>query len=498
MAETVEIRRVRMLFPPAVLEGLARIHHRRQSSLYLTGGSVRDLLLQRTAVDLDLTVGRDAAAWAADLQQEAGGTLVPLGRDEDAARLVHRGLDIDFSSFREGARTIEQELKKRDITINSMALCLDNLFGTGEEDLPLIDPVGGAADLADGLIRMTSRHAFRSDPLRMVRVYRFAACFSWTVEEKTAAMVSSRADLLARSAPERISHELDLIMRSQRAHAAFAAMAGTGLLWSIIPELRAGVGMAQPASHHLDVFAHSLAALDNMERIIAGPESYFGEHGKLIGTWLEKGRRRVRLKWAALLHDLGKPVTYGINEDKGNRITFYNHDREGARLFEEIARRLKMSGDDRRAVAALIAHHMWPFHLNNVRRQGKLSLKARIKIARTIGDELPGLFLLSMADALAGLGEARPEAVEEEIVSLFREVEEVRASHVEPALQAPPLVSGRDLIDIFGLTPGPHFRRLLQSVEEARLEKKITTRQQALHLLEKLLKQKNDGGPSRS
>ena len=204
-------------------------------------------------------------------------------------------------------------------------------------------------------------------------------------------------------------------------------MAASGLLFEVIFELQAGVGMAQPASHHLDVFEHNLATLQWMQQIQAEPGRYFSRYTDVLVGYLAAGRNRVRLRWAALLHDLGKPATMTINEDRGGRITFYNHDQAGATLVSEVGRRLRWSSEDTSAVASLVALHMRPFHLGNVRRQqGELSLKACLRLIKSVGSALPGLFLLSMADALAGQGEGRPEEVEKEVAALFARMEEVR------------------------------------------------------------------------
>ena len=468
-----------------LLAHLRAISARERTPLYLACGTVRDLLMARTPADIDLTVPEGGRAWAAALQRLTGGAYVPLGKDEDAARVVWQGRDIDFSSFREGAASIEAELTRRDITINSMAISLEPLLSgqAGEASVAVIDPAGGLKDLEQRLIRATFAETFESDPLRLLRVYRFAAVLGFRVEAETAALVAGQKELISRVATERVTHELDLIMASDQAHETVAAMAKSGLLFEVIPELRAGMGMAQPSSHHLDVFAHSLEALRWMQQVQAQPGRYFSGDAAALAGYLAQGRNRVRLRWAALLHDLGKPATVTIDQDRGGRITFYNHDQAGARMVGELGRRLRWSGEDTSAVANLVGLHMRPFHLGNVRRQqGDLSLKACLRLVRGVGDALPGLFLLSMADALAGQGEGRPAEVEKEVAELFARMEAVRREHVQPVRSRPPLITGQDLISELGLAPGPVFREVLERVEEANMEGTITTRQQALDL----------------
>ncbi len=482
----IPLDRVLALLGADLLAVLTDIHRVLPHELYLAGGTVRDLLLGRDPADIDLAVPHQARRWARRLADETGGAYVALGREEDAARVVWRGEEIDFSAFREGAATIRQELTKRDITVNSLAVRIDGLLAGRREQWPaaleVIDPAGGLRDLEERLIRTTSRHSLVADPLRLLRIFRFAAVLDFEIDPGTLEQAGRRRQLIGRVAAERISHELDLVMASPRAHQAFAAMAAIGLLWEIIPELKAGVGMAQPASHHLDVFAHCLETLAQMEKIQQEPGRCFPGHGEIFRSYLDRDRNRVRLKWAALLHDAGKPVTYGINEDKGGRITFYNHDLKGADILANLAARLRWSREDTRVVAGLVAAHMRPFFLANVERKGELSLKACLRLVRTMGDDLPGLFLLAMADSLAGKGEGRPEEMEGEVAALFARLEEVRRQNVVPVRQAPPLITGRDLIEELHLEPGPIFRHILARVEEAQMEKTISSRDQALAL----------------
>jgi poly(A) polymerase len=474
------------LFPEGLLAQLAAVHDELAGPVYLTGGTVRDLLLNRKPADIDLTVVRRAKLWAERLAASTGGTYVELGREEDAARVVWQGLDIDFSSFREGAVVIDQELSKRDITINSMALPVEGLLHDpgcrNHDELPVIDPVAGLQDLEDQRVRLTSRQSFRSDPLRMLRVFRFAAALGFTVASEAREQVYLHRQEIERISPERVAHELDLIMASSRAHRAFVDMYECGLLWEILPELRAGLGMEQPASHHLDVFGHCLEALRQMELLLADPAGYFPENTAVMEKYLQVERRAVQLKWAALFHDVGKPATYGINEDKGGRITFYRHDLQGADIFSSIAGRLRWSSRDTKIVGRLIAAHMRPFFLANNQRQGSLSLKACLRLVKSIGAHLPGLFLLAMADALAGKGEGSPEDIEQEVADLFGRLRRVEQENVTPVRSAPPLITGRDLIEELHLSPGPLFRTILAQVEEACMEHTISSREQALAL----------------
>jgi len=490
VAEHLSAAQVAALLPVWLRGPLAAVLVEQGGELYLAGGVVRDLLLGQQPADIDLTVPTAAREWAAKLAARTSGALVPLGRDEDAARVVSRGVTVDCSSFREGARTIADDLVRRDLTINALACRIDPLLvGTDStlgSYLPLIDPTGGRTDLCAGLIRAASPQSFTSDPLRLVRVFRFAATLGFVVEAATLDLVRQQSSLVRAVAPERIAHELDLIMAASDTHATVRSMAEIGLLWTLVPELAAGVGMAQPKSHHLDVWEHNLETLGQMERVLAAPGEFYPASTTELRAYLAEVPRLHWLKWAALLHDLGKPATHALREDRGGRITFYNHDRAGARIFDDLALRLRWSNEARERVGGLIAGHMRPFHLANVARSGNLTLRAAIRMIRHAGDDLEGLFLLAMADSLAGRGVERIEGMEGELAALLAHLIRVRSEHVTPVRSAPPLLTGKDLIERLHLAPGPLFKRILAAVEEARMTGEIGEIEGALQLAKHL------------
>jgi len=260
-----------------------------------------------------------------------------------------------------------------------------------------------------------------------------------------------------------------------------------GVLQELLPELYRGLGVAQPSSHHLDVFEHGLAALRHMENVQKEPEKYFPGYGESLYEYLQGGERKSLLKWAALFHDLGKPKTHMIREDRGGRITFYNHDKEGARVFEIIADRLKWGKNDRNIVSRFISVHMWPFHLNNARKKTGLTPKAYLRLIKAVGEDFHGLFILAMADSLAGRGTGKPPGMEEDMASLYHEVEAAYCQTIKPVL-AKRLLTGNDLMEMFGLEPGPEFREIFDNLENGQVEGKVQDREQAFEWVKNYLK----------
>lgn len=481
--------RLTSYFPVDLIESLCVLESEIGERLYVTGGTVRDMFLNRVPQDIDITVKKGAEYCCRRLiALLGGGAYVQLGtEEEEAARVVHNGQIIDFSSFRKGAVSIEKELAFRDVTINAMALSLDD--SVAGRLTAVIDPQNGLTDCEKSVLRHC-QNAFSDDPLRMLRCFRFSAELGFTIHSQTIAEIKEKAHQLNRIASERIHYEMNRIMDSERAAAVIDDMAECAILWEIFPELEQGRGLEQPCFHHKDVFGHSLLALDCVERIIQSPDQYFGSDGPVIEKYLaETGNKRL-LRWASLFHDVGKPST--SHEKEGQRTTFYCHDKAGKEIVLVIADRLKWSNEESSRVGRLVEMHMHPFHLCTVRNERELSSRSILKIYKKAGSDLPGLFSLAMADSLASKGDCKPPGMEEQLSELFREINQTVDNHIVPVVEGEKLLTGTDIIEIFGLEPGPILGKILQHVELARIEGIITDRNQAVEFVEKYLNSREE------
>ena len=464
-------------YPDRLCQAIQALAARYGAEVFVVGGTVRDWLRGVTARDLDLAVSRSALDFAEALARELQAAFVLLDEEEQTARVVWGDYVVDIAGFRGGAQDIRQDLLKRDFTINALALPFSVYVTSAAADRRLIiDPADGLTDLQGEIIRLLAPEALTDDPLRLLRAFRFFAESGFVIEPHTWQWIIDYRQLLASVSPERISYELDCIMASHRAYAATVLLDRAEVLAVLFPELGMGAGITQPASHHLDVLAHNLEALRWMERIIHRPADFYPTQGEALVKYLAGGKRIIWLKWAALFHDLGKPAALRLIDQ---RITFYNHDRIGGELVATLAKRLRWSREKSDRVSRFIALHMWPFHLSNVRRKKEVTARACLKIYKAAGEDLPGLFLLAMADSLAGQGAEKPEGMEDELVALYTQVLDVCRTRVEPVLTGPRLVTGTDLLEL-GLEPGPVFKDILAEVEKAQVEGKFTNREQAL------------------
>jgi len=477
-----------------LLKALMRTSAKSGLRMYFVGGTVRDCLLGLVSKDLDLAVSGDVLTTAKTLQRELdGGTLVNLsGPDDEAIRVVWQGEQVDLSAFRAGSESIEEDLRLRDFTINAMAVDFLAVIG-GAQPPALLDPVGGLENLRAGWVKHCPG-AFVADPVRMLRGYRLCATLGFALDKGTKESIARHAPLIVNVAAERIYYELKLIFDSSRTSETLWDMGETDLLRQLLPELYWGEGVEQPEFHHLDVFDHCFQALRMMEEIIADPEHFFPGHGEEISVYLEEERVGRCLKWAALMHDIGKPVTKEIRADKDGRVTFYNHDEVGKELFKQFAVRSKWSKADTDMVGDLIAMHMHPFHLCNVQREGDVSKRAALKLCRKAENALTGLFLLAMSDSLASLGEKKPELMEEELVTLFDTVRKMYDEDIAHVLHGPRLLTGKDLIKECNLPPGPLFSEILEELEMARVEGSVVDRKTAFAWLKDFLQDREHQG----
>lgn len=470
-------------FPEKLITALLKVQHQRKETLYISGGTVRDLLLKRAVGDLDITVKKGAEDCCRDLLNILSeGAFVQLGTEkEEAARVVWRDVQIDFSSFRLGATTIEEELRLRDFTINGMAISLTDT----DLEVTLIDPHSGRKDLQHGLLRACDE-SFENDPLRMLRGFRFTAELGFKLTPQTLQEIVTHHSSVTRCAKERIQYELDRILSVSHCADVLEEMAGCGLLWVLFPELKSGVGVEQPGFHHKDVFNHSLLTLQCVDEVMEDPSRYFKECSRDIEDYLNERARKL-LRWSALFHDIGKPSTMAHGKSGSHRVTFYSHDQAGSDIFSTIGRRLRWSNGDLDWVCSMIDMHMHPFHLTGIKRKANLSRKACLKIYRRAGGELPGLFILAMADSLAGRGELKPVDMEDLLAELFDEIWQVSKKYIEPKIGKKRLVTGNDLINIFHLQPGPAFRIILEGLDLAMVEEKVNSREEALNWVEEYI-----------
>jgi putative nucleotidyltransferase with HDIG domain len=449
--------------------------------LYLVGGTVRDLLLDLSPKDIDL-VCKDARDFAGTLAGCNNAALVPMEKKphEPCYRVVDRDNSDNFLDIAEmRGDNISEDLNRRDFTINAIAIEIKEDCSLGE----LIDPLKGAEDIARKTIKMTSDKSIVSDPLRILRAVRLAASLNFIIDKSTLGEMKHRAALLKDISAERMTAELMLLLKTPRSFFYFRQMDELGILEIIFPEIKAMKGCPQNGFHHMDVWEHSLLVMEHTERIINKLSDYFGESGIDIANNLGCDDRFSLLKLSALLHDAGKPATGAVNPDTG-RITFYHHDKEGARLTDLIAERLKMSNRNRDFMVLLVGEHLHALNLVS----GDVKATTKMKWFRKMGDDAVPAIILSMADTMSILGPDATEEYRERYINWSKQSVRDYYDRIKLQIESPDLITGKDLITL-GMKPGPEIGRILAEVRSARDDGKIASREEALELAKKLLVQ---------
>jgi len=463
---------------------------------YLVGGFIRDALLKRETADIDIALAADALEIAPGIADALGGSFVRLDEANKVGRVVVKDKkapsggrwQLDFAAF-EGS--IEQDLGRRDFTIDAMAI---DLSGLAQDDIHLIDPFNGRADLEDKIIRAVAGTVFSSDAVRLLRAVRLAAELDFTIDSQTEALVKRHALLIAGIAGERVREELLRLLAVPDSGRFLSYFDELGLLTAIFPEMAAAKGVQQPKEHFWDVFAHSLKTVAAVDFILhEGSWEYAGGQVLAAVPWSDilarhfarpvsgGSTRRSLLKLAALLHDVAKPQTKALTED--GRTRFLGHPKDGAAIAADILERLRFSGKEVKLVEIVIKYHMRPGQMS---QEGLPTRRAIYRYFRDCEEAGIDILFLSLADHLATRGPNLNLTGWQEHARL---VEYVLAQHAEQEKLVAParLVSGHDLINVFNIKPGPGMGLLLEAVREAQAAGELATREEALAYVRKRL-----------
>ncbi len=402
---------------------------------------MRDLLLGKTPKDWDIATNakpeeilglfQDAAFY-----ENAFGTVgVKTGSDDQTLRVIEVTtfrIDSKYSDRRRPdevlfSDTIEEDVKRRDFTINAMALGWE-----GE----LVDQFDGQADLKAKLIRTVGRpeDRFREDALRMIRAIRLAVELGCTIEPDTSAAIQAQADLVQHVSRERIRDELTRILMQAEAVRGLELLRTANLLIEMMPELLQGYGVGQNKHHRYDVYEHSLRALE----------------------YAAAKKFPLELRLAALLHDIGKPLT---KQGDGPDCTFYNHEIIGAKLARHMLTRLRFSNETIRTVTHLVRYHMFYFELEAV------TPAAVRRFARRVGEEyLEDLFKLREADRI---GSGVPKAVPYRLRYLKYLIKKVSVEPIKPTMVQ---LRGDEVMKILNIPPSPRVGWVLKALLEEVLD----------------------------
>jgi len=450
-------------------------------TIYLVGGSVRDLLITNQLVkDIDIVMPLGSEDVARTFADRIGGSFFFLDEERKITRVVKQAdgetIQFDFTNF-EGP-DLAADLGRRDFTMNALALDLREFIDKNTLD-NIIDLFNGREDVRRKLIRVSNPKALDEDPLRLLRAVRFAATLGFEIEETTIEHIRQRSKLIAGPSPERTRDEFFLILSERYAEKHLTLMDSLGLLSPLFPELEPLRGFAPGRYHVHDVLTHSIKTAGYVDGVLDEVQKMSPDHSARVLSHLDKRLehfvpRKAALRFACLLHDMAKPETFS---EEAGRIRFHGHDNLGAEKAAFVCRRFRLSRDTEKTVAKIVKQHMRLFNLS---APGGPSRNALYRYCRDLGDALPESLILAQADARATY-EIMPK---EKFTDTTKTMAVVLDYYYTKFLKAEarPLVTGDDLIRL-GFMPGPRFREILDAVKERQAEGTLRDRQEALEYL---------------
>ena len=423
---------------------------------YVVGGYVRDLFLERPSNDIDVVVVGSGIRVAQCLKERLGKKAhLSVFRNFGTAQVKYKGLEVEFvgarkESYSHDSRkphvedgTLEDDQNRRDFTINALAVCLNkDRFGE------LVDPFDGVYDMEDGIIRtpLDPDVTFSDDPLRMMRCVRFATQLKFYIEDETFDALTRNADRIKIISGERISDELNKIMLCDTPSRGFVDLYRCGLLQRLIPELTdLDIVETRNGKAHKNNFYHTLEVLDNVAKATANadPES----------------NTRLWLRWAALLHDVGKTPTKRFSPTQG--WTFHNHNFVGMKMVPVIFRRLKLPMDAKmKYVQKMVDLHMRPI----VIADEEVTDSAVRRLLNDAGDDIDDLMTLCEAD-ITSKNSVRKQRFLDNFRIVREKLADLKNKDYKRLFQ--PCIDGNEIMQIFGLGPGPEVGRLKTAIKDA-------------------------------
>lgn len=447
-----------------IFKTIGRVADHLHMECYVVGGYVRDLFLERASNDIDVVVVGSGIRVAEELKGQLGRKAhLSVFRNFGTAQVKYRDLEVEFvgarkESYSHDSRkphvedgTLEDDQNRRDFTINALAICLNHdRFGE------LVDPFDGVFDMEDGIIRtpLDPDITFSDDPLRMLRCIRFATQLNFYIEDETFDALGRNAERIKIISGERVMEELNKIMATPTPSKGFVDLHRCGLLQILMPELtNLDIVETRNGKKHKNNFYHTLEVLDNVAR-----------HSDNI--WL---------RWAALLHDIGK--TKSKRWDPLQGWTFHNHNFIGAKMVPPLFRRLKLPMDAKmKYVQKMVDLHMRPI----VIADEEVTDSAVRRLINDAGDDIDDLMILCEAD-ITSKNHERKQRFLDNFAAVRVKLADLKERDYKRLLQ--PVIDGNEIMEMFHLQPSREVGTLKQTLKDAVLDNHVPNEREPLMAL---------------
>ena len=445
----------------SLLSRLSCLAKREETPLFLVGGYLRDLLLRKQRKDYDFALPRESISFISVIEEAFRLHFFQSGKEEKTTtfRILKDELTMDVSLFQ--GQTLEEDLRRRDFTINTLAYSLrDGTWHWAE---------GALEDIEHRRIRAVTDRSIDLDPLRMLRAVRYLCTLDgFSMDEKLEKEISSKKDLILGIPGERIKTELDHILSSAQRKAGIKILYETGLLLTLFPELKGLEHLAQNGHHHLNALSHTLLAVEKISWAI--------EWARLKGKDLSLSQEDlICLGYALLFHDIGKQNTY--SKDEKGKVHFYHHETFSCQAAAQIMERLRFSNLMRERVLRLIRNHMRILNLSNETKETAFK-----RLVHQVGGETSLLVIHSLSDKEASRGilsYQNDDEVENHCLHLLELLKQEEIVHPLP------LITGKDVLAL-GYHSGPRVGRILHFIRMKQVEGEIKTREEALRMLREI------------
>ena len=439
---------------------------------YLVGGFVRDYFLGKTSFDCDIVINsnQNVKEFVQDIANKLNATFVPLHEDFEIYRIVLKDKKTYFDFAKIEGKDILEDLSRRDLTINAIAYDVKNN--------KFIDIYNGIEDIKSKTIKIISEKNIVDDSLRIMRVFRFSTTLNFEIEQNTLNIIKKYSKLIQKPAKERLTYELMKMFGGNNVDKAILKMDECGVLEEIFPYYKEIKKIPSNSHHHLDLFHHLVESVNQVEKIVSQQNSEIQEY---FNEEFGSATRIAYLKFAAFLHDYGKPSTWTIEPDTG-RHRFIGHDIEGSKLIQPVLKELKFSKKQIEYISNMIKYHIYPSQLVS---DENLTDKAKLRFYNKLKDEVIDIIMIAHADRNSALGEAiTEEMVKKNKIGLNNLLDGyfIERNRLK---DLPPLLNGYEIMEILQIFQGKKLGEIIKALHKAQVEKAVNSKDEAIEFIKK-------------